>query len=467
MHQAQSLSDQLVAYLEERRRIQQANAVGRRLVSPGYWGLHGKLAEALADDLVNAGFGRDAIVIDGRVRFPGTYGFGPRQWDLVVLDDDLPLVVVEIQAELGQTSKNLRNRMNDLLGITTNIARMFDSRERAPFRPCVAVVFVMMEPAGATPHRSLPANLYYVGDEQPGQKTWVDLMGTTLSRMLQDGVFDAGFFLTVNEPDAQTSEPFPELSFDAFVTRILDRISSLSGPRTGTSLGAEDLGRAFSHGSHVKEIVSGITSTPEGLSAAEGAVVRERRRVVANLLVLARDVDTTETMMHEAIGSKYWIFGGQYVGIADRRTIAPLDQHDIPLICADGSLEIVELKGPGAGLVRKYRNHLIVANEVHEAVNQCLNYLRTLDELGAALRTHYRNESGLDFDLRRARGTVILGHPDRSSSVKATREQIDQTLRSYNAHLSRLRVLTYADLLESAERALQFAAEESAGAPDR
>jgi len=108
-----------------------------------------------------------------------------------------------------------------------------------------------------------------------------------------------------------------------------------------------------------------------------------------------------------------------------------------------------------------------VANEVHEAVNQCLNYLRTLDELGAALRTHYRNESGIDFDLRRARGTVILGHPDRSSSVEATREQIDQTLRSYNAHLSRLRVLTYADLLESAERALQFAAEESAGAPDR
>jgi len=32
------------------------------------------------------------------------------------------------------------------------------------------------------------------------------------------------------------------------------------------------------------------------------------------------------------------------------RTIAPLDQYDIPLICADGSLEIVELKGPGLGL---------------------------------------------------------------------------------------------------------------------
>jgi hypothetical protein len=190
-------------------------------------------------------------------------------------------------------------------------------------------------------------------------------------------------------------------------------------------------------------------------------VIRERRRAVASLLELARHPDATETMMQKAIGSRYWIFGGQYVGIADKRAIVPLDQYDIPLICADGSLEIVELKGPAAALVRKHRNHLIVANEVHEAVNQCLNYLRSLDEMGASLTTLYRNEAGVSYDLRRARGTIVLGHPDRPSPIEANREQIDQTIRSYNAHLSRLRVLTYADLLESAERALQFAAEDA------
>lgn len=34
--------------------------------------------------------------------------------------------------------------------------------------------------------------------------------------------------------------------------------------------------------------------------------------------------------------------------------------------------------------------------------------------------------------------------------------QVVQTIRSYNAHLSRIQVVTYSELLDSAERALQF-----------
>jgi len=88
-----------------------------------------------------------------------------------------------------------------------------------------------------------------------------------------------------------------------------------------------------------------------------------------------------------------------------------------------------------------------------------MDYLRTLDELGAALRTVHRNEAGLDYDYRRARGVVVIGHPDRAKTKGLSRENIDQAIRSYNAHLSRVKVVTYADLLESAERALSFEGE--------
>jgi hypothetical protein len=64
-----------------------------------------------------------------------------------------------------------------------------------------------------------------------------------------------------------------------------------------------------------------------------------------------------------------------------------LDQYDIPLVSADGSLHIVELKGPASRLVREQCGSLIVADEVHEAVSRCLNYLRSLDETGATLQT--------------------------------------------------------------------------------
>jgi hypothetical protein len=143
---------------------------------------------------------------------------------------------------------------------------------------------------------------------------------------------------------------------------------------------------------------------------------------------------------------------------ARRRNLVPLDQHDIPLISADGSLHIVELKGPDVALVRRHRNHYIVTNEIHEAVSQCLNYLRGLDEMGASLRTQYRDELNIDIDFRRARGTVVIGHPDVRVG-DATRSQIDQAIRSYNAHLARIQVVTYTDLLEGADRALRFEVE--------
>jgi hypothetical protein len=79
--------------------------------------------------------------------------------------------------------------------------------------------------------------------------------------------------------------------------------------------------------------------------------------------------------------------------------------------------------------------------------------------MGPALRTTHRNEIGVDYDYRRARGVVVIGHPDRIRLDEISREHVDQAIRSYNAHLSRVRVVTYADLLESAERALRFEVE--------
>ena len=83
-----------------------------------------------------------------------------------------------------------------------------------------------------------------------------------------------------------------------------------------------------------------------------------------------------------------------------------------------------------------------------------MNYLRTLDENGATLETTYRKEFGVDYDMRRAFATVVIGHPIHVTGVDA--HVVDQTLRSYNSHLSRVEVITYATLLDTAERALVF-----------
>ena len=214
-----------------------------------------------------------------------------------------------------------------------------------------------------------------------------------------------------------------------------------------TDLSAEALAQALVEQGDVGKLIGLLAESESGLTAAEAAVVARRRGLVNELRSVVEDPATNETQIQRLIGDAYWIFGGRYVGVAERRNLAVLDQHDIPLLTADGTLHIIELKGSNISrLIHPHRNHHIVGNEVHEATSQAINYVRSLDELGSVLSTTYRNELGLDYDLRRVFATVVIGHPKHCSAYSA--RQIKQTLRTYNAHLSRVEVITYMDLVE-------------------
>ncbi|MEY9963414.1 hypothetical protein ABIA33_001447 [Streptacidiphilus sp. MAP12-16] len=209
-------------------------------------------------------------------------------------------------------------------------------------------------------------------------------------------------------------------------------------------------------GEHVDpgQLVRDLTTTSAGLTAAEIAVIAKRRRIIAELKALVLDPASTETDVHKIIGSEHWIFGGRYAGVAERRRLTALDDVDIPLVCADRSLHIVELKGPNIKkLTERYRNHWIVGPEVHQAIGQAANYIRALDEQGMALRTELHDELGLDYDFRRVRATVIIGHIEHARGPRGT---VAQTIRSHNTTLNRVDVVTYDELLDAAERALAF-----------
>jgi hypothetical protein len=211
----------------------------------------------------------------------------------------------------------------------------------------------------------------------------------------------------------------------------------------------------------VRELANSLAASSTGLSVAQSAVITKRRELIAELQSMVTDSATTETDIQKLIGKAYWIFGGRYVGVA-RRTLMPLDQHDIPLLGADDTLHIVELKGPNIPrLVRLHRNHWIAGNDVHEAVGQAMNYLRAFDELGSGQSRYLEDELGQSYDMRRVFATVMIGHPKHVQATGgdlrvASERTIQQTIRSYNAHLSRIEVMTYKDLAETAERALDF-----------
>lgn len=230
---------------------------------------------------------------------------------------------------------------------------------------------------------------------------------------------------------------------------------------------ADGLVRLLGHEGGIDVLATALAHSEFGLSAAETAVLSQRRKLVMDLSALVTDPAASETDVQRLIGNEWWLFGGRYVGVADRRSLVMLDQFDIPLLSADGTLHIVELKGPNIPkLVYRYRNHLIVGQEIHEAVAQAMNYLRSLDEQGATLETTYRNEFGQEYDMRRVFATVVVGHPAHLREETVSEPQIDQTIRSFNAHLSRLKVITYKELVDTAERALVFEANQASAQPD-
>lgn len=210
-------------------------------------------------------------------------------------------------------------------------------------------------------------------------------------------------------------------------------------------------------GTDSKVVADALAQTSAGITSAELAVIAARRDLLAVAAELASQSDTTETMMQNCIGDAWWIFGGRYVGQLPRRDLIQLDEHDLALISGDGSLHIVELKGPVVGsLLKKHRNHWIVGAPVHDATMQAFNYLRSADEQALQLQTNVAEELDIHIKLRRSFATVVVGHRDHVTNSDAPAGALELALRTYNSHLSRVQVVTYDQLLESAERALQF-----------
>jgi hypothetical protein len=207
----------------------------------------------------------------------------------------------------------------------------------------------------------------------------------------------------------------------------------------------------------VGRIVQFLANTSSGLAAAEAAVIQQRRRLVADLRSLVEAPDAREPAIQHLIGKAHWIFGGRYVGVADRRSLIQLDQFDIPLVGPDGTLHIVELKQPSyKDLIVRHRNHWIVGRDIHEAVSQAQCYLRDLDEMGASATVLLRNELGQHYDMSRAFATVVIGHAKRDQPANADEATVGRTLRQYSATLNRVEVITYDQLVDSADRALRF-----------
>ncbi|UYM05485.1 Shedu anti-phage system protein SduA domain-containing protein [Solicola gregarius] len=220
-------------------------------------------------------------------------------------------------------------------------------------------------------------------------------------------------------------------------------------------------------------LIAALAASPEGVSIA-GAVELERRR--QQLRELRCVVEASESSerddIHPLIREMTWVFGGEYVGEARRKSLIAGDVLDVPLLRPDGSLHVVELKAANAPkLVEQYRGAkdrsvgvgglqedvpLVVGAEANRAVGQVMSYLTHLDESRDTVLSRFK------IDTRRASATVLIGHPKFVDGY--SRDEIDEAIRIFNSHHTRIQLRHYADLIETAEHALALST--SDGKPD-
>ncbi|WP_370413668.1 Shedu anti-phage system protein SduA domain-containing protein [Streptomyces fradiae] len=198
-------------------------------------------------------------------------------------------------------------------------------------------------------------------------------------------------------------------------------------------------------------MVGGFLADADAGLLAQLLELRARQAGLEALRAVVDDPDSSEHALHTRLKNQEWIFGGAYVTELARRQYTPDTILDIPLLRGDGSLHVVELKRARiTDLVIRRSGHLMLGASAHHAVSQAQNYLRVMDENRADILAQH------GVDTRRASATVVIGHPKYVTGA-VTRREIAETLRTYNAHASRVEVITYETLLDSAARMLALA----------
>ncbi|MGR6997194.1 hypothetical protein ACU686_02235 [Yinghuangia aomiensis] len=117
--------------------------------------------------------------------------------------------------------------------------------------------------------------------------------------------------------------------------------------------------------------------------------LKARRVALASLRGAIDDPASSENALHACLKNQEWIFGGAYVAELARRQYTPDTILDIPLLRADGSLHVVELKRACIGdLVIRRGGHLMLGAL---CPSRCLPVAELSPDLGREPANHPGN----------------------------------------------------------------------------
>ncbi|MEW5986488.1 MAG: Shedu anti-phage system protein SduA domain-containing protein [Chloroflexota bacterium] len=203
-----------------------------------------------------------------------------------------------------------------------------------------------------------------------------------------------------------------------------------------------------------------IITDISAMSVTTSELTQTGEELLKNIAVASRMVqyrrvyEEFRQMVHLAVSNEYdvqrllsanpWLFGSEYSELLERRTWTRDDRLDFMLRrTVDGYLEIVEIKTPFTDPLMRYdKSHdsYYPSSTLSQVLGQVVRYIDEIDRHGEYIRAEDR------YDPLKIRARVIIGRDGNEEHQKA--------LRNLNAHLHRIEIITFDQLLKIGQRVL-------------
>jgi hypothetical protein len=177
---------------------------------------------------------------------------------------------------------------------------------------------------------------------------------------------------------------------------------------------------------------------------AAAARMVEYKKALDELKALINEVSTPEGKFQKHLESNPWMFGSEYSELLPRKTWTRDDRLDYMLRkTVDDYLEIIEIK-------TAFKEPLFLHDQSHDSYYPSAKLSPVIGQVTRYIEEVERNRDTIlakdGFDTLKIRSRVIVGRDGTSSHQAA--------LRNFNAHLHRIEIITYDQLIRIAERVL-------------
>jgi hypothetical protein len=182
-------------------------------------GAHLRGVDALVVEEIEAVYGHAKFnLLRNRAATVAGYYRATKSWDLLVVTNGKPILLVEYKSMSGSEGKNLNNRADEMFGIAQD-ARAAEEHGLLPPNLLRAFIFIM----GANSDSMRPIGVGAItGTADPAFNgaSYMDRMAIMLERMRDDGLYHLAWAVGVHEDPFSWFEPSANVNWDRFAADL-------------------------------------------------------------------------------------------------------------------------------------------------------------------------------------------------------------------------------------------------------